>query len=83
MEQKELIERLKRDPSALQSIMQSRDGQQLLQMLSGSDGGASLNRAAMQASGGNAAEMVRLIKNVMSSPDGASLVQRIHDSLQQ
>lgn len=82
MDQREVIERLKRDPSALQSIMQSQDGQRLMQMLSGSDGGAALNQAAMQASGGNTAEMVRMIKNVMSSPGGAALVQRIHDSLQ-
>ena len=83
MEQKELVERLKRDPSAIQSIMQSRDGQQLMQMLSGQDGGAALHRAAAEASGGNNAEMIRLIKNVMSSPNGAALVQRIHDGLQQ
>lgn len=82
MEQRELIERLKQDPSALQSIMQSQDGQQLMQMLSGNDGGASLNQAAQQAAGGNAADMVRMIKNVMSTPGGAALVQRIHDSLQ-
>ena len=83
MDQRKLMEQLKRDPSALQRIMQSPDGQQLMQRLSGGDNGAALNRAAAQASGGNTAEMVRMIKNVMSSPDGAALVQRIRDSLQQ
>ncbi|MBQ0038322.1 MAG: hypothetical protein KBS74_06595 [Clostridiales bacterium] len=82
MDQRELVEQLKRNPAALQGIMQSRDGQQLMQMLSGNDGGAALNHAASQASVGNAAEMIQMLKNVMSTPNGAALVQRIRDNLQ-
>ena len=70
------------NPAALQSIMQSQDGQRLMQMLSGGDHGVSLNRAAAQAAGGNTADMVQMLKNVMSSPEGAALVQRIGESLQ-
>lgn len=77
-----MIQRLKQNPAALQSIMQSQDGQRLMQMLSGADGGASLSRAATQAAGGNTADMVQMLKKVMSSPDGAALVQRIGQSLQ-
>lgn len=82
MDQAEMIQRLKQNPAALQSIMQSRDGQKLMQMLSGSDGGAGLNRAAAQAAGGNTADMVQMLKKVMSSPDGAALIQRIGQNLQ-
>ena len=39
MDQKEMMERLKRDPAALQAVRGSRDGQMLLGLLSGSDGG--------------------------------------------
>lgn len=82
MDQAEMIRKLKQNPAALQSVMQSRDGQQLMQMLAGSDGGAGLNRAAAQAAGGNTADMVQMLKKVMSSPDGAALIQRIGQSLQ-
>ena len=46
MDQKEMMERLKRDPAALQAVMGSRDGQMLLGLLSGSDGGRTLQQAA-------------------------------------
>ncbi|MDO4810370.1 MAG: hypothetical protein Q3985_00365 [Eubacteriales bacterium] len=77
-----MIQRLKKNPAALQSVMQSQDGQKLMQMLSGTDGGTGLNRAAAQAAGGNTADMVKMLKQVMSSPEGAALVQRIGQSLQ-
>lgn len=44
MDQKEMMERLKRDPAALQAVMGSRDGQMLLGLLSGSDGGRTLQQ---------------------------------------
>ena len=82
MDQVDMLRRLKQNPAALQSVMQSQDGQRLMQMLSGADGGASLNRAATQAAGGNTGDMVQMLKKVMSSPEGAALVQRIGQSLQ-
>ena len=45
----QILQQLKNNPAALQALMQSRDGQALLQMLSGGDGGASLQRAAQAA----------------------------------
>ena len=44
MDRKEMMERLKRDPAALQAVMQSQDGQMLLRLLSGSDGGRTLQQ---------------------------------------
>ena len=48
MNQKELANRLRQNPDALQSVLRSPDGQRLLQLLSGSDGGpdAPAGRAA-------------------------------------
>ena len=54
MDQKEMMERLKRDPAALQAVMGSRDGQMLLGLLSGSDGGRTLQQAVRQAAAGDA-----------------------------
>ena len=82
MDQADMIRQLKQNPAALQGVMQSQDGQRLMQLLNGTDGGAGLNRAAAQAAGGNTADMVQMLKKVMSSPEGAALVQRIGQSLQ-
>ena len=80
MDQKEMMERLKRDPAALQAVMQSQDGQMLLRLLSGSDGGRTLQQAVRQAAAG--AAMSQMLQGIMSSPRGAALVQRIGESLQ-
>lgn len=82
MDQKEMMERLKRDPAALQAVMQSQDGRTLLGMLSGGDGGRSLQQAVRQAAAGNTAPMTQMLQAIMASPQGAALVQRIGDSLQ-
>ncbi len=82
MEQKEIMERLEKNPAMLQQLMHSQDGQALMQMLSGPDGGTTLQKAAMQAATGNTTQIVQMLQRVMESPEGAALVQRIHQSLQ-
>ena len=76
-----MIQQLKSDPAMLQALMQSRDGQALLQMLSGGDRGASLQRAAQSAARGDPAEMVRMVNRLMQSPDGGALVDRINTAM--
>ena len=58
MDQKELIDRLRRDPKAVQSLMTSADGQRLMQLLSGGDGGRTLQQAAGEALHGDEAHVV-------------------------
>ena len=76
-----MIQQLKSNPAMLQALMQSRDGQDLLRMLSGGDQWASLQRAAQSAAKGNPAEMVRMVNQLMQSPDGAALVDRISKAM--
>ena len=76
-----MIQQLKSNPAMLQALMQSRDGQALMQMLSGGDRGASLQRAAQSAAKGNPAEMVRMVNQLMQSPDGAALIDRINKTM--
>ena len=71
MDQKEMMERLKRDPAALQAVMGSRDGQMLLGLL-----------AVRQAAAGDASAISGMLQGIMSTPQGAALVQRIGESLQ-
>lgn len=82
MDQKEMIERLKKNPAAAQALLNSPDAQALMRLLQGQDGGQSLDRAASQAAGGNTAQMTQMLKNVMSTPGGAQLIKRIAQSLQ-
>lgn len=76
-----MIQQLRANPAMLQSLMQSQDGQALLRMLSAGDQGASLQRAAQSAAKGNPAEMMRMMNQVMKSPAGVELVQRINQSI--
>ena len=43
----QLIEKFRRNPAMAQSLLQSGDGQKLMQMLTRQDGGAALNREGM------------------------------------
>lgn len=77
-----LVEQLKGNPSMLRSLMQSRDGQALMRMLTQGDQGAGLQRAVQSAAKGRPEDMVRLINQVMQSPGGADLVERINRAVQ-
>lgn len=78
-----LTEQLKRNPAALRALMQSSDGQKLIQLLTKNDRGAGLQQAVQSASKGNPAQMAELVKRIMESPDGAALVERIQKAVQQ
>ncbi len=77
-----LAEQLRSNPAMLQSLMQSRDGQALLQMLTQGDRGAGFQRAIQSAVKGDTSEMVKLVNQVMQSPGGAELVNRINQAVQ-
>ena len=73
---KELMARLQKNPALAQQILQSADGQRLLQLLM-KDGGGSLQSAGEKAARGDTADMVNMIRQVMQSPEGNALIQRI------
>ena len=77
-----LAQQLKQNPDMLRSLMQSRDGQTLMNLLTQGDQGAGLQQAAQAAAQGNPAEMVQMMNRVMQSPDGAALVERIRKAIQ-
>lgn len=79
---KQLVDQLKQNPAALQALMQSQDGQMLLRMLTQGDQGAGLQRAVQSAARGNPAEMMKLVNQVMQTPSGAELVERINKAVQ-
>ena len=77
-----MAEQLRKNPAMLKSLMQSRDGQTLMRMLTQDDGGASLRRAVQAASKGDAAGVTRMVSQIMQSPEGAELVERINRAVQ-
>ena len=77
-----MAEQLRRNPAMLKSLMQSRDGQALMQMLTQGDQGAALQRAVQSAARGRPEEMVKMVNQVMQSPGGADLVERINKAVQ-
>ena len=80
MQQRDMMTRLQRDPGAAQRVMESSDGQALMQLLSGGDGGAGLQQAMAQASAGNTVQLAEMIRQVMQTPQGAALVRNIGTS---
>ena len=81
MDQKEIMEKLKQNPALLQSVMQSSDGQQLMRLLTGGDGGSQLNQATKQAAAGNTAQILQMLRQITASPEGSALIQRISQQL--
>ncbi len=82
MNEQDIVNKLKSDPRALKSVMQSQDGQALLNMLSGGNS-AALGQAARQAASGDTAALSAMLSRVLSSPQGAELMQRLESKLQQ
>ena len=77
-----MTEQLKSNPALLRSLMQSQDGQMLMRMLTQEDSGAGLQRAVQAAAKGNTAEMAHMVNQIMKSPEGAALVERINRTVQ-
>jgi hypothetical protein len=79
---KRLIETLKSNPGMIQTLFRSQDGQTLLRLLTQGDRGAALQQAAQSAAHGDTSGMVRLVSQIMQSPEGAELVERINKTVQ-
>ena len=79
---KRMMASLQSNPAAAQALFRSQDGQRLMQMLTQADQGAALQQAAQNASRGDMTQMVQMIKQVMQSPEGAALAQRISQAAQ-
>lgn len=77
-----MMDQLKADPAALRQLMQSRDGQALMQALTRPDNGAGLQRAIQSAMHGDMNVMAELVGRVAQSPDGAALMERVSQRLQ-
>ena len=80
---KAAIERLKQNKGLAEQIMRSGDGQQLMQLLTGSDGGAALNHAAANAAKGDTRELSAMLQGMMNDPNTAAMMSRLNDKAKQ
>ena len=77
-----LMDQLKSNPAMLQSLMNSRDGQMLMRMLTQNDRGAGLQQAVQSAARGDTSQMVKMVNQIMQIPSGNELIQRINKAMQ-
>ena len=77
----QFAQQIKSDPTTIRNLMQSHDGQLLMQMLTRKDNGKSLQQAVHSATRGDTSDMVTLVQQMMSSQEGADLVARIQKNL--
>ena len=79
---KRMMERLKADPAALRRLMQSRDGQTLMQALTRPANAVGRPRAVPAAMRRDTHVMSDLVGLVPKSPEGAALMERISRSVE-
>lgn len=77
-----MFDRLRADPNAATALLASPDGKALLRLLTQGDGGASLERAAQNASRGSTAELAAMLSGVLKTPQGKALAERLHAAAQ-
>ncbi len=72
---------LLKDAKKLEQLRDAPETQKIFSMLSRSTGG-DLEGAAERAAGGDAAQLTEAIRKVMSSPEGAQLLQKMKQTLE-
>ena len=68
---------LRNNPELLRQIMNSRDGQTLMKLLTQPDRGARFRQAVQSAADGNPAEMADCLRQVTQTREGAALITRL------
>lgn len=76
----QLIGKIKANPALAQQLLSSPEGRKLMQLLTGSDGGAALQNAARSAAVGDTKGLAAMLSTVMESAEGAALMQRISEA---
>lgn len=86
MDQKDFLhtpqaEKLLKDKDKVMGMMNSPDAQKLMRLLQ-QQGGDRLEGAAQAAMKGSPEQLMKIMQNIMASPEGAQTVNRINKNLQ-
>lgn len=79
---RQLNQLLKTNPGAVDSILRSQDGRQLMEMMRRQGGQEHLQKAAASAAKGDPAELSNMVRAMMSTPEGSQLIARIQKSVE-
>lgn len=80
MDQRQIMEQLKRNPQILENLAHSKDGQMLLSRLQQND--TAWNQAAQKGQQGDLLAMTKLLRDVMADRDGRELLERLAKQMQ-
>lgn len=79
---KQTIQQMNQDPAAIQRLLTSQDGRRLIQLMSQTNGGPALQQAATNAVRGDTSQIMQMVNQLMQSPEGAALMERINQATQ-
>lgn len=77
---KQTIQRMNQDPATVQRLITSQDGRRLIQMMSQANGSPALQQAATSAMRGDTSQIMQMVNQLVQSPEGAALVERINQA---
>ena len=77
------LQRLLSDKKTLEQVAKSPDAQALAGMISQGQDQASLKKIAADAAKGDTSQLSQLIQNIVRSPGGAELLQRLSGTINQ
>ena len=77
------LQRLLSDKKTLEQVAKSPDAQALAGMISQGQDQASLKKSAADAAKGDTSQLSQLIQNIVRSPGGAELLQRLSGTINQ
>ena len=93
MDSNDVMKQLQANKGALLQLMNSPDGKRLVQLINQQAGSGNLKRAGAAASGGHTAagaaakgdttDISRIIQDLVRTPEGAQVVERINRTMEQ
>ena len=83
MDHNDVMQQLQANKSALLRLVNSPEGKQLVQMLHRQAGSGNLKRAAGAAAKGDTTDISRIIQDLVRTPEGAQVVERINRTMEQ
>ena len=83
MDSNDVMKQLQANKGALLQLMNSPDGKRLVQLISQQAGSGNLRRAAGAAAKGDTAGITQILQNLVSTPEGAQVVERINRTMEQ
>ena len=83
MDNNDILQQLQANTASLLRLMNSPDGKKLVEMLQRQTGSGNLKRAAGAAAKGNTEGIAQILQDLVSTPEGAQVVERINRSIGQ